>query len=201
MDVYPGDKIVIHKAVLWLGAAAVFYLPLLIIPLRSVENQRAPRALVPGSRIRFVRGRLDQDPDPVRQRSVLLRLLHRQLFHEARARASATSASTRARKAGAASASTSTRSTTSPAGGRQTNLALQEQENFSQHLREQLSIRVSIQLRSADQHSAQRDDQRSHRAPNRANVAELQLQPQLRRRTIAAATASRSPTRASSTKT
>jgi hypothetical protein len=40
MDVYPGDKIVVHKAVLWLGAAAVFYLPLLIIPLRSLENQR-----------------------------------------------------------------------------------------------------------------------------------------------------------------
>lgn len=40
MDVYPGDKIVIHKAVLWLGAAAVFYLPLLIIPLRSIEGQR-----------------------------------------------------------------------------------------------------------------------------------------------------------------
>ena len=40
MEVYPGDKIVIDKAVLWLGAAAVFYLPLLVIPLRSVENQR-----------------------------------------------------------------------------------------------------------------------------------------------------------------
>jgi hypothetical protein len=40
MEVYPGDKIVIHKAVLWLGAAAVFYLPLLVIPLRSLENQR-----------------------------------------------------------------------------------------------------------------------------------------------------------------
>ncbi len=40
MEVYPGDKIVIDKAVLWLGAAAVFYLPLLIIPLRSVDQQR-----------------------------------------------------------------------------------------------------------------------------------------------------------------
>jgi hypothetical protein len=39
MQVYPGDKIVINKAVLWLGAAAVFYLPILIIPLRTVENQ------------------------------------------------------------------------------------------------------------------------------------------------------------------
>jgi len=40
MDVIPGDKIVVHNAVLWLGAAAVFYLPLLIIPLRNVDNQR-----------------------------------------------------------------------------------------------------------------------------------------------------------------
>ena len=36
MEVYPGDRIVIHKATLWLGAAAVFFLPLLIIPLRTV---------------------------------------------------------------------------------------------------------------------------------------------------------------------
>ncbi|MBV8722862.1 MAG: hypothetical protein JO277_11960, partial [Candidatus Eremiobacteraeota bacterium] len=41
IDVVPGDKIVINKAVLWLGAAAVFYLPKLVIPLRTVEDQRA----------------------------------------------------------------------------------------------------------------------------------------------------------------
>jgi len=41
VDVIPGDKIVISKAVLWLGAAAVFYLPQLVIPLRSVQDQRA----------------------------------------------------------------------------------------------------------------------------------------------------------------
>jgi len=41
MEVVPGDRIVIHKAVLWLGAAAVFYLPLLIIPLRTLEAQHA----------------------------------------------------------------------------------------------------------------------------------------------------------------
>ncbi|HTX60440.1 MAG TPA: hypothetical protein VMH02_12300 [Verrucomicrobiae bacterium] len=40
IDVVPGDKIVINKAVLWLGAAAVFYIPKLIIPLRTVDNQR-----------------------------------------------------------------------------------------------------------------------------------------------------------------
>ncbi|HEY5425046.1 MAG TPA: hypothetical protein VIJ77_00705 [Candidatus Tumulicola sp.] len=41
MDVIPGDKIVINKAILWLGAAAIFYLPRLVIPLRSVQDQRA----------------------------------------------------------------------------------------------------------------------------------------------------------------
>ena len=47
MDVYPGDKIVIHKAVLWLGAAAVFYLPLIVIPLRSLANQRVRQRWFP----------------------------------------------------------------------------------------------------------------------------------------------------------
>ncbi|MGB8910280.1 MAG: hypothetical protein WCC84_16155, partial [Candidatus Cybelea sp.] len=47
MEVYPGDKIVIHKAVLWLGAAAVFYLPLIVIPLRSLTNQRVRQRWFP----------------------------------------------------------------------------------------------------------------------------------------------------------
>jgi len=47
MDVYPGDKIVIHKAVLWLGGVAVFFLPILVIPLRTVENQRGRSRLFP----------------------------------------------------------------------------------------------------------------------------------------------------------
>ena len=41
IDVIPGDKIIINKAILWLGAAAVFYLPHLVIPLRTVQDQRA----------------------------------------------------------------------------------------------------------------------------------------------------------------
>ncbi len=40
MDVYPGDKIVITRAILWLGAAAVFLIPKLVIPLRSVNDDR-----------------------------------------------------------------------------------------------------------------------------------------------------------------
>lgn len=44
IDVYPGDKIVINKAILWLGAAAVFWLPHVVIPLRSVSaQQRRPQ--------------------------------------------------------------------------------------------------------------------------------------------------------------
>ncbi|HET9096430.1 MAG TPA: hypothetical protein VFN37_07195, partial [Candidatus Baltobacteraceae bacterium] len=40
IDVYPGDKIVISKAILWLGAAAVFWLPRVVIPLRTVTDER-----------------------------------------------------------------------------------------------------------------------------------------------------------------
>jgi hypothetical protein len=47
MDVYPGDKIVIYKAILWLGAAAVFWLPKVIIPLRTIENPSVQRHYFP----------------------------------------------------------------------------------------------------------------------------------------------------------
>jgi hypothetical protein len=40
IDVIPGDRIVINNAVLWLGAAAVFWLPHLVIPLRTVTDER-----------------------------------------------------------------------------------------------------------------------------------------------------------------
>ena len=112
MDVYPGDKIVIDKAVLWLGAAAVFYLPMLVIPLRSVENQRGRARMVPRGRLRLVRRGLDQDSSSVRQGPVLLRLLHRQLLHESGPRPRLRRLLREPAKAGAASASTSTPSTT-----------------------------------------------------------------------------------------
>jgi hypothetical protein len=38
MDIYPGDKIVIYRAILWLGAAAIFFLPKVVIPLRTIDN-------------------------------------------------------------------------------------------------------------------------------------------------------------------
>ncbi|MDQ2872273.1 MAG: hypothetical protein M3R35_03975, partial [Candidatus Eremiobacteraeota bacterium] len=40
IDVKPGDRITITKAVLYLGAAAIFYLPKVVIPLRSVQDDR-----------------------------------------------------------------------------------------------------------------------------------------------------------------
>ncbi len=47
IDVYPGDKIVITKAIMWLGAAAVFFLPRVVIPLRTVSDQRQKPQLFP----------------------------------------------------------------------------------------------------------------------------------------------------------
>lgn len=41
MDIIPGDRIIIYQAILWLGAAAVFFLPKVIIPLRQVDDQRS----------------------------------------------------------------------------------------------------------------------------------------------------------------
>jgi len=40
IDVYPGDKLVITNAILWLGAAAVFWLPRVVIPLRTISDER-----------------------------------------------------------------------------------------------------------------------------------------------------------------
>ncbi len=40
IDVTPGDKLVARKAVVFLGPLAIFYLPLLIIPLRSITDPR-----------------------------------------------------------------------------------------------------------------------------------------------------------------
>ena len=42
IDVKPGDRITITKAVLFLGAAAVFFLPKVVIPLRQVDEARKP---------------------------------------------------------------------------------------------------------------------------------------------------------------
>lgn len=42
IDVTPGDRLTITKAVLYLGAAAILYLPRVVIPLRQVSVERRP---------------------------------------------------------------------------------------------------------------------------------------------------------------
>lgn len=44
---YPGDKIVINNVILWLGAAAVFYLPRVVIPLRTIDDETKRPAFFP----------------------------------------------------------------------------------------------------------------------------------------------------------
>ncbi len=47
IDVVPGDKLTITKAVLFLGAAAVFYLPRVVIPLRNRDDLRRNPSFFP----------------------------------------------------------------------------------------------------------------------------------------------------------
>ncbi len=47
IDVYPGDRMVISKAVLFLGAVAVFFLPTVIIPLRRIDDDRQRPSFFP----------------------------------------------------------------------------------------------------------------------------------------------------------
>jgi hypothetical protein len=44
---YPGDKIVITDAILWLGAAAIFFLPRIVIPLRTADNNETHTSYFP----------------------------------------------------------------------------------------------------------------------------------------------------------
>jgi hypothetical protein len=47
IDVTPGDKLVARKAVVFLGPLAIFYLPFLVIPLREVKDPRRPTTFLP----------------------------------------------------------------------------------------------------------------------------------------------------------
>lgn len=47
IDVTPGDKLVAHKAVVFLGPTAIFYLPLLVIPLVQVADPRRQASFLP----------------------------------------------------------------------------------------------------------------------------------------------------------
>ncbi len=134
MDVYPGDKIVIHKAVLWLGAAAVFYLPLLVIPLRSLENQRGRARLFPevgydSYEGAWIKMQIPFGKDQYYYGYYIINYYTKEglglgyvgFF-----------ASKRGRRSVSINVYTINNRV---AGGRQTNAALQEQENISQHLR------------------------------------------------------------------
>lgn len=47
VDVLPGDKMIIRKATLFLGLLAVFYIPILIIPLKSKPEGQGNQRLLP----------------------------------------------------------------------------------------------------------------------------------------------------------
>jgi hypothetical protein len=47
IDVVPGDKLIARKAVVYLGPTAIFYLPLLVIPLLEVSDPRRQASFLP----------------------------------------------------------------------------------------------------------------------------------------------------------
>jgi len=47
IDITPGDKLVARKVVVFLGPTAIFYLPLLIIPLLQIEDNRREVSFLP----------------------------------------------------------------------------------------------------------------------------------------------------------
>jgi hypothetical protein len=47
LDVFPGDRLVARKAVVFLGPLAIFYLPLLVIPLRTLPDLRRTSSFLP----------------------------------------------------------------------------------------------------------------------------------------------------------
>jgi hypothetical protein len=134
MDVVPGDKIVIHKAVLWLGAAAVFYLPLLIIPLRTVVDQRARARWFPEVGYDSYEGAWIKIQIPFGKDQYYYGYYIVNYFTKLGFGLGYVGfyASRRGRR----SVSVNLYSVNNGlGGGRQTNAAIQETENFSQHLR------------------------------------------------------------------
>jgi len=134
MDVYPGDKIVIHKAVLWLGLAAVFYLPLLIIPLRSVTNERARARWFPEVGYDSYEGAWIKIQIPFGKDQFYYGYYIVNYF--TKLGLGLGYVGFYSSKKGRRSVSVNVYTINNQqGGGRQTNLALTEQENFSQHLR------------------------------------------------------------------
>lgn len=134
MEVYPGDKIVIHKAVLWLGLAAVFYLPLLIIPLRSLENQRTRAHWFPEVGYDSYEGAWIKIQIPFGKDQYYYGYYIVNYFSKLGLGLGYVGfySSKRGRRSASVNIYTINNQT---GGGRQSNLSLQEQENISQHLR------------------------------------------------------------------
>ncbi|MBV8530427.1 MAG: hypothetical protein JO104_03845, partial [Candidatus Eremiobacteraeota bacterium] len=134
MEVYPGDKIVIDKAVLWLGAAAVFYLPLLVIPLRSVENQRGRAHLFPEVGYNSYEGAWIKMQIPFGKDQYYYGYYIVNYF--TKEGLGLGYVGFYAARNGRRSVSINVYTLNNrQAGGTQSNLAVQEQENFSEHLR------------------------------------------------------------------
>lgn len=134
MEVVPGDKIVIHKAVLWLGAAAVFYLPLLVIPLRSLENQRVRNRWFPEVGYNSYEGAWIKIQVPFGKDQYYYGYYI--VNYYTKVGLGLGYVGFYASRKGRRSLSVNLYTINSRlAGGRQTNAALQEQENFSEHLR------------------------------------------------------------------
>ena len=47
LDVYPNNKLIARKAVVFLGPLAILYLPFLVIPLRQLQDPRRPTSFLP----------------------------------------------------------------------------------------------------------------------------------------------------------
>ncbi len=200
MAVYPGDRIVIHKAVLWLGAAAIFYLPLLIIPLRSLEGQRGrahwfPEVGYDSYEGAWIKVQIPFGKDQYYYGYYIVNYFTKEGlglgyvgFYSSR----------KGRRSVSVNLYTINNR---QEGGTQTNLSLAEQENFSEHLRGNLQFTYQSNYGPLVQHPAQRVEPRSA----------SRTKPRRRRRITASATvpsavnraaiASRSRTRGSSTKT
>jgi hypothetical protein len=134
MEVYPGDKIVIHKAVLWLGLAAIFYLPLLIIPLRTVENQHARARWFPEVGYDSYEGAWIKIQIPFGKDQYYYGYYIVNYFTKLGLGLGYVGfySSKKGRRSVSVNIYTINNQT---GGGRQSNLAIAEQENFSQHLR------------------------------------------------------------------
>ena len=113
LDVYPGDKAVARSAVLFLGALAILYLPIVVISLhRDEPGSRRNPGFLPIVGYSQAEGFWVKARHRVLAQRLLLRLLPRRRVHAHRARASATSGRCGARTAGGRPTSTTTGSTT-----------------------------------------------------------------------------------------